>query len=58
MADAWSRERFVPTQLYLDTARLGLMSPSAQRLQIDFIRFAGGEGASLYWDQFLRGGTC
>jgi len=33
------------------------MSPSAQRLQIDFVRFAGEEGSSLYWDQFLRHGT-
>ncbi len=48
----------VPTKLYLDTARLGLMSPSAQPLQIDFVRFAGEEGSSLYWDRFLRGGTC
>ncbi len=33
------------------------MSASAQHLQIDFIRFAGEEGSSLYWDQFLRSGT-
>ena len=47
----------MPTRLYLDTARLGLMSPSAQQIQIDFSRFAGEEPASLYFDAFLKSGT-
>jgi aspartate aminotransferase-like enzyme len=33
------------------------MSPSAQRIQIDFSRFAGEEPASLYFDAFLKSGT-
>lgn len=49
--------RSVLTRLYLDTARLGLMSRSAQQVQIDFVRFAGEEPASLYFDQFLTSGT-
>lgn len=47
----------MPTRLYLDTARLGLMSRSAQQIHIDFVRFVGEEGASLYFDQLLSGGT-
>ena len=47
----------MPTRLYLDTARLGLMSRSAQQIHIDFVRFVGEEGASLYFDQLLTGGT-
>ena len=47
----------MPTRLYLDTARLGLMSRSAQQIHIDFVRFVGEEGASLYFDQLLAGGT-
>ena len=46
----------MPTRLYLDTARLGLMSRGAQQIYIDFIRFAGEEGGSLYLDRFLRTG--
>lgn len=44
------------TRLYLDTARLGLMSLSAQLAHRDFARFAGEEGLSLYWDRFLHNG--
>ena len=47
----------MPARLYLDTARLGLMSASAQQIHIDFIRFVGEEAASLYFDQFLRTGV-
>ena len=47
----------MPTRLYLDTARLGLMSASAQQIHIDFVRFVGEEAASLYFDQFLRTGV-
>jgi hypothetical protein len=42
--------------LYLDTARLGRMSPRAQHAQIDFARLAGAEGASPRFDRFLRFG--
>ena len=48
----------MPTRLYLDTARLGLMSRSAQQIHIDFVRFVGEEGASLYFDQFLSRRHC
>lgn len=42
--------------LYLDTARLGLISPSAQRLQIAFARFASDPQSLLYFGEFLRHG--
>lgn len=48
--------------LYLDTARLGLMSPSAQQLQIAFARFASDPQGLLYFREFLshgsEGGPC
>lgn len=43
--------------LYLDTARLGLMSPSAQRLQTAFARYAGDPHGLLYFGEFLRLGS-
>jgi aspartate aminotransferase-like enzyme len=46
----------VPTLLYLDSARLGLMSERARQAHLDYLRFAGEEGCSLYFDQFLREG--
>lgn len=46
----------VPAQLYLDTARLGLMSPSAQLAQISFAQFAGEAAGSLYFDKLLADG--
>ena len=46
----------MPVRLYLDTARLGRMSRRAQRAQIDFVRLAGEEGCTLYWERFLRDG--
>jgi selenocysteine lyase/cysteine desulfurase len=46
-----------PTRLYLDTARLGQMSPSAQRAHLDFVRLAGDEAASPFFEHFLRDGT-
>ena len=46
----------MPVRLYLDTARLGRMSQRAQRAQIDFVRLAGEEGCTLYWERFLRDG--
>jgi hypothetical protein len=46
-----------PTQLYLDTARLGRMSPRARQAHLDFTRLAGEEGGSLFAETFLRGGA-
>lgn len=42
--------------LYLDTARLGQMSPRARRATVDFSRFASEYGGSLYLGDFLVGG--
>jgi hypothetical protein len=42
--------------LYLDTARLGQMSPAAKDAQIDFVRLSAEEPSSLYFEEFLRGG--
>jgi selenocysteine lyase/cysteine desulfurase len=39
--------------IYLDTARLGRMSPSAQAAQRDFARLAGDEGGSHRLGRFL-----
>ena len=45
------------TSLYLDTARLGRMSRGAQLALFDFVRLAGEEAGSLYFDEFLRHGS-
>lgn len=42
--------------LYLDTARLGLVSPGAAAALRDFVALAGDEGGGLYFDRFLAGG--
>ncbi len=42
------------TQLYLDTARHGLMSPRAQQANHDLARLFGTEGSSALFDDFLR----
>lgn len=42
--------------LYLDTARLGQMTPAAKDAQLDFVRLSAEEPSSLYFEQFLRGG--
>ncbi len=42
--------------LYLDTARLGLISPSAQRIQIQFARLASDPQGLLYFGEFLSSG--
>jgi Aminotransferase class-V len=44
--------------LYLDTARLGLMVPSAQLAVSDFARFTGEVGLTLYGQDFLFEGSC
>ncbi|MSR60435.1 MAG: aminotransferase class V-fold PLP-dependent enzyme [Planctomycetaceae bacterium] len=46
----------MPSLVYLDWARLGPMSPAAQRAQLDFVRLAAEEPSSLYFEQFLRDG--
>lgn len=45
------------TELYLDTARLGRMSPRAQQAHVDFARMASEEGGSKFFERFLREGT-
>ena len=45
-----------PTQLYLDTARLGRMTLRAQQAYLDFVRLAGDEGGSLLFERFLQFG--
>jgi selenocysteine lyase/cysteine desulfurase len=42
--------------LYLDTARLGRLSPGAASALRDFVALAGDEGGGLYFDRFLAGG--
>src|SRR5262249_20807840 len=42
--------------LYLDAARMGQMAPSAQWALHDFVRLAGEEGCTLYFEQFLKSG--
>ncbi len=46
----------MPARLYLDTARLGLLTPSARQIQIDFAHLTSEEAGSLYLEHFLRGG--
>ena len=47
----------VPARLYLDTARLGLMSPNAQLAAGDFVRLASEGAFTLYFDRFLSAGA-
>ena len=42
--------------LYLDTARLGLMTPRARRASVDFARFSSELGCSLYLTDLLESG--
>ena len=44
------------TEIYLDTARLGRMRPSAQAACQDFARLCGEEGGSSNVETFLRNG--
>lgn len=46
----------MPSLHYLDTARLGQMSPAAKDAQLDFVRLTEEEPTSLYFEQFLRDG--
>jgi hypothetical protein len=43
-------------RLYLDTARLGLMSPGAQLAARDFARLSGEGVSTLYIQRFLQAG--
>ena len=43
----------MPSMLYLDAARMGQMAPSAQWALHDFVRLAGEEGCTLYFEQVL-----
>lgn len=45
-----------PAPLYLDTARLGQMSPMAQRLSTAFNRLSAEEPFNLYCERFLKEG--
>lgn len=47
----------MPTDLYLDTARFGLMASSAQRADADFARLCAEEGGSVHIDELLSGGS-
>ncbi|MBI1315015.1 aminotransferase class V-fold PLP-dependent enzyme [bacterium] len=42
--------------IYLDTARLGQMSPGAVDALTDFVRLTAEEPSGLYFEQFLRNG--
>lgn len=42
--------------LYLDTARLGQMSPAARDTYLDFVRLTAEEPSSLYFEKFLQQG--
>ncbi|HLN33193.1 MAG TPA: aminotransferase class V-fold PLP-dependent enzyme [Gemmataceae bacterium] len=46
-----------PDLLYLDTARVGRMSRSAQAAHLDYARLATDEGGSLFFERFLRQGV-
>lgn len=43
--------------LYLDTARLGRMTPRAQQANVEFTRFAAEEVCPPYFEDFLRHGA-
>ena len=47
----------MPTPLYLDTARLGRISPGAQQAHLEFVRLAAEEPSSLYFEDFLQHGS-
>ena len=47
----------MPATLYLDTARLGQMSPTALKTHCDFVRLMAEDPSSLYTEEFLLAGT-
>jgi hypothetical protein len=46
----------MPSTLYLDAARMGQMTPSAQWGLQDFVRVAGEVGCTLYFERFFQDG--
>ena len=46
----------MPSMLYLDAARMGRMAPTAQLAMQDFVRVAGEEGCTLYFERFFKDG--
>ncbi|MCA9199577.1 MAG: hypothetical protein KDA87_18670 [Planctomycetales bacterium] len=46
----------MPTRLYLDSARMGLLSERARLAHFDYVRLAATEGCSLYFSQLLEKG--
>ena len=46
----------MPTRLYLDSARMGLVSERARLAQQAFFRLAATEGCSLYFSEILESG--
>ena len=50
-------ENALSETLYLDTARLGLISPTAQQLQIQFARLASDPRSLLYFQEFISTGV-
>ena len=46
----------MPSTLYLDAARMGQMTPSAQWALHDFVRVAGEVGCTLYFERFFKDG--
>jgi hypothetical protein len=46
----------MPSMVYLDAARMGRMAPTAQWALQDFVRVAGEEGCTLYFENFLKSG--
>jgi len=47
----------MPIPLYLDAARMGLMTPSARLALQDFVRLAGETSCTLYFEGFWKNGT-
>ena len=46
----------MPTRLYLDSARMGLLSERARLAHLDYVRLAATEGCSLYFSRLLENG--
>ena len=44
----------MPTRLYLDSTRMGLLSERAKLAHFDYVRLAATEGCSLYFSRFPR----
>lgn len=55
-SDRAQPEAIMERLLYLDTARIGRITPGAQRAFIDYLTLVGQEGGSSYFERFLRHG--